>query len=79
MIIKAKLISYDKKSFEKDGQKIDFSQVVVRYPSGDLVRYSANKDFDFTPFVDKEVDLDVYATATRDLQPKFKVVGVVKK
>jgi len=79
MTINAKIISYENKSFEKDGSTIAYSQLVVRYPSGELVRLSANKDFDFAPFVDKEVSLDVLATATRDLQPKFKVVGVLKK
>ena len=80
MTIKAKLISVDSKSFKgKDGTQVNYSQVLCQFDDGVIVRLSANKDFDFKPFVFKDVDLDIMFTSDASLSPRIKVVGVIKK
>lgn len=79
MTITGRVLGFQKKEFEKDGSVIQYAQLLLRHVDGTVVRYSANKDFDFSPYVDKDVTLDVLLSTSQDLKPQLKVVGVLKK
>jgi len=74
-----KVLGVDKNSFEKDGKTISYTTLVVRNSEGRLIKYKTSKEFDFAPFMDKNIQLELSIEVTPELKPSLRAVGVVKK
>lgn len=59
---------------QKTGQMVNFTTFVVRTTAG-MVKIRPNKDFDFTPYLDKDITLEV-GMQIFNLQPALIALGV---
>jgi len=75
---KVKVLGVDKNEFEKDGKKIQYTTLVVRNEDGRLIKYKTNKEFDFSPYLDKNINLELSVEVTPELKPTLRAIGVVK-
>ena len=78
MIKRVKILDFTKKSFEKDGQVIEYANLLVRTDDDQVVKYKAQKDFDFKPFVDQLVDIEVVETPNMMYEPQSRAIRVVE-
>jgi len=78
MTLKVKVLEYANKTFKgKDGSDIPFSQAVVRTEEGKMMRLSVAQGNDLTPYLDKDVVLEVSVFPDFQMNPKVRVSGIV--
>jgi hypothetical protein len=79
MIKKFRILDVMERSFvsKETGDTVAYTQLLVRGDDGIVVKMPANKDFDFKPFLDKTVSLDVVTTTNKEYTPTDRAIGVI--
>lgn len=64
-----------KDSFVKNGEKIDYAYVLVRFGTR-IIKFPADKNLDLEKYKDKKINLQVEVKAGEGLKANFRAVGV---
>lgn len=76
MIENVRILGFNKKSFEKDGKTIEFARLLVRTDDGVVVNLKTQKDYDWTDYVDQDVNIDISLESDLQQNPKLRALKV---
>lgn len=76
MVIQKKIVGINKGEFTSNDELIKFTHLLVRdLDTGKVSKMKASTDFDFEPYVDKDVELTVIETVNKELVPTQRVMS----